>query len=137
MCRTKLYGILKNCKAFYKKFGNTLLLACFKDPVITEETELFLYWSTTNLTTYLNRGKNYYKKLDIYGIIARGSISGNPILTTCKTGTFTSASKNKCAKVEIVEAKTNKTEQIQETLNSLILKELPYLTLKDSKKLDD
>ena len=91
-------------------YGETLLLACSTDNTLKDNTELNLYWSVTNITKYLTNGINFYKQLDIHGITAYGGLTGLPILTVKKKGTYLSQTKKRCAAMEIVDKYCNKTE---------------------------
>ena len=161
MVRNKLYKILSNQQAFTRKFidlldnttvyvyaikqtntryGSTYLLAGSLQDAISDNTELNLYWSPTNVTHYIDKviANNGFKQLDINKISAYGSLSGKPRLTLIKTGTFTSASKNKVAKVEIKQTETNRGEDVRNVVKADILVEMDgSVNVKQCKKLDD
>ncbi len=155
--RNKLYDILKDYRAFARKFldyaddtvlfcyafksvhtqyGDTFLLACSADEVMTETTEINMVWSTANITRTIATNLDKYKKLNIFQITAFGSLSGFPILTLQKTGTYTNKNKNKCASVKLIESHDNSNENDIPTNNNM--RELGHdIKIVNCKNLDD
>lgn len=160
--KTKIYTLLSSVRANTRKlidledntilyiyafkklntsYGETLLLACSTDNTLQENTELNLYWAVANITKYLTNGINFYKQLDIHGITAYGSLTGLPILTIKKNGTYLSQTKKRCAAMEIIEKRCNKTEDTSILNTTIKAKNLldicpDYVGIKGKNKLD-
>ena len=123
------------------KYGKTYLLAASTEGTLGDNTELDLYWSTTNINKYIEKVTTCYKKLDIHGIVAYGSLTGKPILVAKKVGEYISQTKNKCAAMEIVQRRNNTKEDTSILDKNLKLdtelEEIPdYIGVKGKPKLD-
>lgn len=156
--RQKLIPALKNTTTYTKKFldlednttmfvhafketntryGKTYLLACCDKDISNDDAEVFMYWSTYNVTDYINKTINSYKLLNLDKIKAYGTLTGVPLLTLRKTGTYINSTKNKCAALKIVNSTENAEEDISYGLSRKLEILPPDVKIKNCLKLDD
>ncbi len=157
MVRTKLYDRLEAYRTYAKKFleypdgtlvycyafkiletqyGPAVLLACSEDSSITERTKLHMVWGVSNVAKSLIANEKMFKKINVGYTVAYGSISGEPIITLQKTGTYHNNSRNLCASVKIVGQNESASEQ-DKAKDTLMYEMSSYVKAGSCKCIDD
>lgn len=124
-------------KETYAKYGKTYILICCLKDSIAENTDLKLYWATSNIQRSLQNliDKNNFKQLDINGIVAYGSLTRTPLITLRKNGTYYNKSRNLCANISISKYTPNAHENININENDLL--EQIDVSAKKCRKIDE
>ena len=120
------------------KYGDSFLLACSGDEKISSASSIYIYWSPSNITAYINKvlSNGRFKQLDIKGLVVYGSVSGCSLFKLCKEGTFMNASKHLSANVKIINCTTNNKENVKVTVNDYLIKKIEA-NIKQCRKIDE
>ena len=94
-------------KFIFTRFGSTALLLCSKQDNIDRESNLSIYWAVKSVYDYLIENNNKWSELanNIYGYSF-----GIPIIEIEKEGVYYNASRNLCAKINVVNNTTTSNE---------------------------
>ena len=120
------------------RYGDSFLLACSNDNKLTSSSNLYIYWSTSNVNAYINKvlSSGHFKQLDVNGLVVYGSVSGCSLFKLCKEGTFTNASKNVCAKVKILNCTTHDDENVKVSVKDYQIQKID-VNIKQCRKIDE